>query len=875
MSLKYFEQLFHRIYKFRAKLYIQEELKKYISDFPDTFNIVNEDKTHYEYIRDQIVQQDEINILALENFISQTQNVFLPVEIDIIKSSSRETSISCTKGKYSVSLHIFQDEITENLTNQKLDESLSRELKTESLKHIFLKIKEMELHRIINQPQKFYFFNVSYDQIAISHLLLGNYQQAYAFCSKNEKRIYCEIMLNRRLSLDEKIFNLLTEKDSLSQLNIDRLLLVFFVILYCKQNKNYTHYAFLYHFIEFNNKLINLVLSLELVNFMNILQTHQLKMKFYLYSSANILFEEKLHFKAYKIIEKHFYGDTLMLRTLSYLANQDIHYKQQLQYQLMKKDYLSSRMIIFKNLDNFTDIVAKIKLNYSFFKQSGKNQIRFMGKLQRNEYLLMKIKDKIKNIQITFTESKKFKKPSLYIEKDENIQIIFKPDFPFRTKTISFYPVNSNVKCISKIEKAFFIEKQYPDLKITNREETIYFNLLFENKLEFEIFSDCECEILISVNQKYEICKNISVGSNKIPFSVTTRQHLEKLNIKLKYFDKHKKKYIILDSHSYRVISYRLFDISITSNAFLNYLIIKIKNFSKNVLSINKFILKNDDYKIISFYENITEIETRIIDFVRTEYQNGEINNEYSILKNIPINNIRKQITNLLINSSLKKLDFNSRIEILAYSEKSFSLFFERSNSNSIDERLVNNFFDENVSFNNEKKCFFRTEFIAKKFLFKGMKYSDQFKNRILECFKNELSNELAVSFDIQIEDSKCIYNVYDIFFDYSLVELHNQLVQRISDFITISDEMKYFITRLDIVSKKYHIMRYTTSDKIYYFIYNSTMDNLLCHTNNYSNNSHFMIIKPNCYNILILDKEEKKKQFLLEIENEERIVLD
>lgn len=93
----------------------------------------------------------------------------------------------------------------------------------------FKDILDKETSRILNQQPKFYNFLHRSNEKAFANFLRKKYIEAHELFIKTEKRIYCEMLSNKNLSLDAELFNYITYKDDENSTNREKLTLVFFV----------------------------------------------------------------------------------------------------------------------------------------------------------------------------------------------------------------------------------------------------------------------------------------------------------------------------------------------------------------------------------------------------------------------------------------------------------------------------------------------------------------------------------------------------------------------------------------------------------------------------------------------------------------------
>lgn len=318
----YFNSIFHNIFKIKANITCPENLLSFLP----SIILNNKNVYNFKNLKNKLKSIEKIDIFAIEDFIMYNQNIF--DVIDIIIEIGDKNEMNIIDNKYFITLsekllksnkkELFDPDFKENtLSNGVVSEIKGNDnLIIHYLNKWFAEIKNAELLRITLTPPSF--FNSLFSpqkkiKKGLAHFLLGQYDDAQNCFLKNEKRIFCEIMTQKELSLNEELFNYvidreedliyfcdicgrnfyntcycenLTEENSTEeQINnflpfIDRLILSFILIIYIKKTKNNSFYPFLYHFLDFQNNYLNLVFNIEFIEIMKKLKTHSRKREF-------------------------------------------------------------------------------------------------------------------------------------------------------------------------------------------------------------------------------------------------------------------------------------------------------------------------------------------------------------------------------------------------------------------------------------------------------------------------------------------------------------------------------------------------------------------------------------------------------------------
>lgn len=835
--------LLNEVFRFRAKIELDKKLVNTKIEYPNIFYPLSSATRGVDLIREQLAGRENIDILCLKEFLIHQQKGLPCISIYIKDDAEEDYRILYKNKTYYLSIRM-EGSTTANIgtaaDNSNADGKRSDEnavngrTNSRAIENAFKEIFEMETNRILKQPTKFYDFLQKTDEKAYANFFQGNYTEACRLFAKNEKRVYCEMMRNKRLSLDPELFNYITGKDEENQINIERLTLVYFIVLYSKMTENYTHYAFLYHLIDFENEYINIVLSVEMANMMNILGTHRKKQVFLLYSAALLLYNAEYYEKATKILANHFLGSTLHLKCLVSTATNNLSGNKALEHALQR--YRSNARLNFELMDileRFPGIILDVKLNYKLFRVYLNNLLPYDGALSDDEELLIRIYDDIEDVEVVHelmdsAGVQNDSKPQI-LEHDNTVEesveyrvgkgegctdIHIRSKASFLVRNISFKIPRRTAKLKCELGKEIRVNEDAHFLKIVNQERDVIFSAYQKTEFVLKVISNKARMASIKVNEKFKFYRLLEYGENAIKFDCRFEEGTYTLVFVIRptlcdyAVHEEASRDICASALEYRLSAMVVKSLGVEVNAddVLSCLEVKMKNFTARELNLENIKFLNDGYQLTGIgtafdrRKRAERIVASISGELVAQYDDSTAadSKDLCITENIQNNRFNSLVDEQLSVGAIGNKDEPLAVKIDSNSEQTAFLFFKRNASSketvNHDKSLEQLIFGDNST---QKKSMdgHREVFIRNAFCLNGWIYPRKFETQVLNFFAVPMPHELPITFYF---DGITPLKRYGSFFSFNTSGFKDKFFQTRKNVLDWSSDRLTFIHRLD-----------------------------------------------------------------------------
>ncbi|ELQ74654.1 hypothetical protein THOM_2440 [Trachipleistophora hominis] len=911
MNQEDLKSLISEVFRFRAKIELDKKLENYTMVYPDTFYLLSSVPRGVDLIREQLEKRENIDILCLKEFLLDNQKGLPCISIHIKDDCVDNYKITFRNKTYFLSIKIDKvDATTDDISvdgHQSNKSTMNGKRTVKIIESAFKEIFEMETSRILKQQTKFYDFLQRTDDKAYANFFLGNYTEACGQFSKNEKRVYCEMMRNKRLSLDPDLFSYITGKDEENTINIDRLTLVFFIFLYTKITENYSHYAFLYHLVDFENEYINVVLSVEMARVMELLGSHKRKRLFLLYSAAKVLYDTGYFEKANNILRKHFPESVLYLESLINVESMNSTGKDMLQGIL--KQYHSNKNLNFELidlLDGIPGIGLDVKLRYKLFKSYQNNTLPYNGVLANDEELIIQIYDDIEDAEIEYelvdsseienegklrieTNSTITKPVNYRVEKVNGCTNIYiQANASFLLHRISFNIPDKTVKFNCVIDKEVVLNGDAHFLKIVNQEKEVIFNAYQKAEFMLKVISNRTRMVTIRINERFKFDKLIEKGENAIKFDFQFEEgtHILIFTVRPTLYDytlPHEETndtYASAHRYELHAVVAKSLSLEINTESVLNCLEIKLKNFTERELSLKRMELLNNDYQMvgIGFARDRRERAEKIIEKISHELvlqgedPTGTNLQGLSTTKNIPIDQFDSLVGADFVANEQSSVDMTKAassdpiVRVESNSEKRLFLFFKRKmksteirNYDKCLEQLVFN--EEYVQQRGMDGA--REAFIRNTFYLNGSTYSHKFANRILNFFASPIPYELPITFYF---DGVTPFVRYGPFFNFSTGNFKNMFFKIRKNLLDWSNDKLVFMDRLNQLSDTPKAYVLNIKDQSYVLAVNPLENQLVFEIEVGQTKLGELILKPACMRLVRWQNDENVPEFEIKV---------
>lgn len=820
------QQIICDIFRFRARIEVDEQFESHQLVFPDTFYVQTYSNYSTKLLKQEIENSDDLSILCLKNFLVHNQRGLPYISISIQCHDAYGYTVVYEDKKYILKLNVSECKNNGNRPINSENATINMVGGEDVLALAFEEIKNMEIKRILEQPTRFYSFLQKTDEKAYANFFCGNYMLAKSMFAYNEKKIYCEIMSNKRLSLDPDLFDYITNNDNNDGINIDKLTLVFFVILYSKITRNYTHYAFLYHLIDFDDEYVNIILCIEMAHMMDILNTHRKKMLFFLYSAAILLYSNKMYDKSLHILEKHF-NDTFLFYECRKFIKEHNTYEQ-------KKSSISSQCHVDKNehqrsicglvSSDIPEMAANIK--YEIFRSYLSYKIPYVDMLSSKEELLIRIYAAVEVLRIVccfadnLEDNKSFAlrdtdnqddccslriRSIVRTEKCVDVYVQLRQACMFRALFFKI-PENGNEMCC-ELDKMVHVNEDAHFIKIANDVDRVNITAYRKTTFFLVVISSKRRLVSIRINKTHQFDRLLEEGENRIKFSFLFDEGLYLLCFYVRPTLHEYGHTPSLEDTSYKlhIIAAKTFSIDIKINEILCFAEIKIKNLAEDILVLENIKLLCDSYKIahISLNCNIVDVFYKAVELSGHKLIAQPYNVDTSVFKSLSLtdNICVDAFDNKSLVCDCEQVDITSKkngmldIEIDGNAQKTIFIIFDRSKeARQLDFEDIFKIFITGDLCKEQPINKSRASYLCNVFYLNGRFYSSSFEKQIVSYFGLCMPYELSFRL---IFDNNSLFDYYNIFFRHGILHLKYRFLQNKMNMFNWSNEELSFVERV------------------------------------------------------------------------------